>query len=271
MEQIMSLLEGFDLAKLLPELQAIFTSLHTWVGLALILGPAVTVIYGVVTLVFRPREANHRMGFRTYFGMGSVEAWRFSQFAAGIGFCLVGIGLGIFTVLRRNEISQLEIVDYALAALEVLLIQLGVVLVLWLILHLLPAIFYNRKGLRRWGRNPKEPDQPELVEAVEVPLEEIQEVPQQTAMPVQEEPAQAPAQLENPELDFELDPALFEGTVSAELPDTPPLPPEQDQAPELDFELDPALFEDAVSAELPETVAFPPVKDPSGAEPEEFQ
>ena len=96
MDQIMSLLEGFDLAALLPDLQAIFSDIRTWIGMAMMAGPVVLFVIGLVYLLLPPKEANHRMGFRTFFGMGSVSAWKFTQRIAGAVWGALGLILGIW-------------------------------------------------------------------------------------------------------------------------------------------------------------------------------
>jgi hypothetical protein len=55
---------------------------------------------GVAYLLFAPKEANYYFGYRCYYGMGSVEAWRFTQRLAGavlgvLGLILTGVMLVI--------------------------------------------------------------------------------------------------------------------------------------------------------------------------------
>lgn len=156
MDQIMSLLEGFDLAALLPDLQAIFSDIRTWIGMAMMAGPVVLFVIGLVYLLLPPKEANHRMGFRTFFGMGSVSAWKFTQRIAGAVWGALGLILGIWMYLWTKDIADLEIVDYVTQALTALFYQVWAVGISWAVLHIVPTIFFNHKGIRRWEPKPRQ-------------------------------------------------------------------------------------------------------------------
>lgn len=99
-ESIKELMDGFDPASLLPELEEIFQFLTTVCQIAILIGPLLLLALGVAYLLFSPREANHYFGYRCYFGMGSIEAWRFTQRLAGaalgsLGLILTGVMLVI--------------------------------------------------------------------------------------------------------------------------------------------------------------------------------
>lgn len=153
MEQIMSLLEDFDLLALLPDLQAIFSDIRTWVGFALLIGPLALLVIGLLYLLLPPKEANHRMGFRTYFGMGSVAAWRFTQRMAGIIWGGMGLIMLIVFYMQNRSLQDLEVEACVMRALELLMVQIVIILISWAVLHILPTVFYNRKGIRRWGKH----------------------------------------------------------------------------------------------------------------------
>ena len=95
-ESIKSLMDGFDPAALLPDLSDLFGSLATLCRFAVMIGPVVLLVLGLAYLFLSPREANYYFGYRCYFGMGSVQAWRFTQKLSGI--VLGGLGL-ILTVV----------------------------------------------------------------------------------------------------------------------------------------------------------------------------
>ena len=153
MEQIMSLLDDFDLLALLPDLQEIFSDIRTWVSIALMIGPLVLFVIGLLYLILPPKEANHRMGFRTYFGMGSVEAWRFTQRMAGIIWGGRGLILLLVFYFQSRSVGAMEVDACVKRALELLVTQIIVILSSWVVLHILPAVFFNRKGYRRWGKD----------------------------------------------------------------------------------------------------------------------
>ena len=90
-ESIKEIMDAFDPAALLPELGEIFDLVTTVCRISVMVAPVILLFLGLAYLLFSPREANYYFGYRCYFGMGSVEAWRFTQRLAGI--VLGGLGL----------------------------------------------------------------------------------------------------------------------------------------------------------------------------------
>lgn len=148
MEIITKIFE-FDFAALVPDLPSLLEKVCTIVRLAIFVGPILLLVQGLFYLVFPPKEANHRMGFRTYFGMGSVEAWRYTQRMAGLiyGF-LGGVLLLVALIVSLATIGKdpnrlVTIVSTCLLwqAIPVLLARLSV--------GILAAVHFDRDGYRR--------------------------------------------------------------------------------------------------------------------------
>lgn len=151
MDSIMALLDGFDLAKLLPDLQKVFSDLHTWVGLALLIGPIILLVIGLTCLFMPPKEANHRFGFRTLFGMGSVRAWRFTQKIAGLVWSGLGLILLIWMLIHNGVMGSAEIIDYMTASLKVMIAQAVLIFLAWLALNIVPMVLFDWNGNSRRG------------------------------------------------------------------------------------------------------------------------
>ena len=99
-DSIKELMDGFDPASLLPELRSVFDFVSAVCRIAVLVGPIILLALGLAYLLFAPREANYYFGYRCYYGMGSVEAWRFTQRLAGavlggVGLVLTGVMLFI--------------------------------------------------------------------------------------------------------------------------------------------------------------------------------
>ena len=97
-ESIKEIMDAFDPATLLPELGDIFSLITGVCRIAVMVAPVILLVLGVAYLLFSPKEANYYFGYRCYFGMGSVEAWRFTQRLAGavlggLGLILTGVML----------------------------------------------------------------------------------------------------------------------------------------------------------------------------------
>ena len=90
-ESIKEIMDAFDPASLLPELGEIFSVITSVCRIAVLVGPIILLILGLAYLFLAPKEANYYFGYRCYFGMGSVEAWRVTQRISGL--VLGGLGL----------------------------------------------------------------------------------------------------------------------------------------------------------------------------------
>ena len=98
LESIKEMMDAFDPAALLPELDSVFSLVATVCKVAILAGPIVLLVLGLAYLFLSPKEANYYFGYRCYYGMGSVQAWRFTQRLAGIvlgglGLVLTGVAL----------------------------------------------------------------------------------------------------------------------------------------------------------------------------------
>lgn len=110
-ESIKEMMDAFDPAALLPELDSMFSGLAAVCRVAVLAGPIVLLALGLAYLFFSPKEANYYFGYRCYYGMGSVQAWRFTQRLAGI--VLGGLGLvltGVMLVVSGG-FAGMEVMD----------------------------------------------------------------------------------------------------------------------------------------------------------------
>ena len=148
-ESIKSLMDGFDPAALLPDLSDLFGSLATLCRFAVMIGPVVLLVLGLAYLFLSPREANYYFGYRCYFGMGSVQAWRFTQRMAGILFGGVGLILTIVMYVMSGSFSEMEITDMVWKAAGCLAWQAVIALVLTFLVNFLAFFFFDAKGRPR--------------------------------------------------------------------------------------------------------------------------
>ena len=96
-DSIKELMDGFDPASLLPELDSVFGKIELVCRIAVMVGPVLLIALGITYLLLSPKEANHHLGYRCYFGMGSVQAWRFTQKFSGV--VLGGLGLILTAIM----------------------------------------------------------------------------------------------------------------------------------------------------------------------------
>lgn len=152
MDAIMNLLKEFDPAALLPDISLVVGIMEVFARLLILAAPLLLLGLGLA-YYFKPiKEANHIFGYRTYFGMGSVEAWRFTQKLAG--YLYMGLG-GLLTlamiIVNLALIGKDTVTILTTAAIclfiEVILTAIGV-----LALNIFLLIRYDRDGYRRGKR-----------------------------------------------------------------------------------------------------------------------
>lgn len=145
-ESIKSLMDGFDPAALLPDLSDLFGSMAALCRFAVMIGPVVLLVLGLAYLFLSPREANYYFGYRCYFGMGSVQAWRFTQRMAGILFGSVGLILTIVMYVISGGFAEMEVTDMVWKAAGCLAWQAVIALVLTFLVNFLAFFFFDAKG-----------------------------------------------------------------------------------------------------------------------------
>ena len=110
-DSIKEMMDGFDPASLLPELSSVFDFVAAVCRIAVLAGPIILLLLGLAYLLFAPKEANYYFGYRCYYGMGSVEAWRFTQRLAGAVLCGTGLILTGAMVFISGGFAGMEAMD----------------------------------------------------------------------------------------------------------------------------------------------------------------
>ena len=90
-----------DLSAFVPEMPAFLGGIRALLVILQLLGPILLAGFGALYLFKPAPEANYRYGFKTYYGMGSIEAWQFSQRIAGMIFG----GLGAVFLLAMTIVA----------------------------------------------------------------------------------------------------------------------------------------------------------------------
>ena len=145
-ESLIQLVNEFDFAKIMPELDSVMGWIDLFVRICVLAAPVALLFFGLWWLVLPPKEANHRAGYRCYFGMGSVDAWRFTQKIAGILFTVLGVALLVISLLVSNRFPDMEPMRMLDKAVVCILWQIGITLVLSLMINLIVALRYDRNG-----------------------------------------------------------------------------------------------------------------------------
>ena len=150
MDAIRSLLDLFDIANYLPNLTLFAGTAKLILWILMLVGPALMTLLGLTYYLKPPAEANFSWGFRTYFGMGSVEAWRYTQKVAGLCWIVVGgamaaviLGMGLF-MLALNAGQAAVMAMWAVG------IELVLIIASWVFINILVLRKYDRHGNPRY-------------------------------------------------------------------------------------------------------------------------
>ena len=165
MDSIIALFENFDIAAFVPELDTIMGKLELVVRIAVMIGPLVLLGLGLWYFLAPPKEANHRAGFRTFWGMGSVEAWQFTQRLAGICFGVLGLILTVVMALICNGYRGMDAMEMIWSAGKCVVVQIGLVLLTTIAIHIVVLILYDWKGDCRSEKRKRAKAQKEAEEA----------------------------------------------------------------------------------------------------------
>lgn len=145
-ESLKELMDGFDPAELLPQLETVFEKVELVCRIAVMVGPVILLLMGLIYLFFTPREANHYIGYRCYFGMGSVQAWRFTQRLAGLVFGILGLVLTVVMLFITNGFVGTDVNQLVWTAVTCLIWEAVLALIATVAVNITAAVVFDRKG-----------------------------------------------------------------------------------------------------------------------------
>ena len=148
-EDIKVLMDNFDPATLLPDLSSLAGVVATLTRLAVLVGPIVLMVMGILYFLVSPKEANYHFGYRCYYGMGSEEAWCFTQRLAGVVWAALGLVLTLVMLIVSGGYASKDISQVISSGLTSLLWEIGLTAASCLAINIAAMVRYDRKGLRR--------------------------------------------------------------------------------------------------------------------------
>lgn len=149
MEIIEKFLGDFDPAALLPDLDSMLGRVEFLLRIAVMAGPLVLLVLGLLYFLLPAKEANHNFGYRFFWGMNSVEAWRFTQKVAGIAWAALGLVLTIVMFFICASFDGKETMDMVWLAARCILWELGLLAVCCVVVDIIVVVMFNSKGIRR--------------------------------------------------------------------------------------------------------------------------
>lgn len=150
---MLSFLQDFDLKKILPEMGEFLGSIQFLLWVFLLICPIILVVLGVLYFFAAPKQANHAFGFRSYFTMGSVEVWQFTQRLAGFCWMCVGGLLLIVSIIVGSVVGGKDVSEMVVSTIWFVAIELAVVLAVWIGIHVVVLMAYTVEGKRKENKN----------------------------------------------------------------------------------------------------------------------
>ena len=148
-EDIKVLMDNFDPASLLPDLSSVVGIVEFVTRIAVLAGPIVLLVMGILYFFVSPKEANYHFGYRCFFGMGSEEAWRFTQRLAGLVWGALGLVLTILMVIITGSFPGQPIMDTISTGVTCLIWEIVLAALSCLGINVIVMLLYNARGYRR--------------------------------------------------------------------------------------------------------------------------
>ena len=149
MDKLLEILGSFDIAKILPEVNATVGFIVLLARIVTFFVPLLILGLGLAYFLKPAPEANHTFGYRTYFGMGSVEAWLFAQKIAGKAYLILGGGLTAVMLVVSLFFSGKSAMATVITALICVIVELVLVVAVWVLIYRLVYRAYDKDGNRR--------------------------------------------------------------------------------------------------------------------------
>lgn len=158
MDKLAQLVMDFDMANFVPELDSVIGWVELAARVAVMAGPVLLLILGAVYYFIPPKEANHSLGYRFYWGMGSVEAWQFTQRIAGVGWMGMGLILTVVMLLVCNGYRGMDTPKIVASAGTALIWELVFIALLCIAIDVVVALRFDKNGDVRPNTVIKVPD-----------------------------------------------------------------------------------------------------------------
>ena len=135
--------------RFLPDLEHMFDKVEILLRVVVMAGPLLLLGFGLLYLLASPKEANHTLGYRFYWGMSSVEVWQFTQRLAGMVWTVLGLVLSIAMAVVCSGFRELARDAMIFSAMRAVLWELALVVLSILAIDITVVALFDRKGYRR--------------------------------------------------------------------------------------------------------------------------
>ena len=139
----------FDLGTLLPGVGSVVGLVQALLVIAMLAGPLLQMGFGLLYWFKPPQEANHSLGYRCWWGMASLDAWRFTQQLAGKIFTIMGGVLTLAAIVMAIVINGFELMPMAMWAAVCMICELVLIGLACVAINVVVILKFDRYGYRR--------------------------------------------------------------------------------------------------------------------------
>ena len=138
-----------NLGALLPSVGTAVGLIEFALWLAILAGPLMLLGFGLLFRYRPPAEANFGVGYRFWWGMASLESWRYTQRLAGIIWTILGAGLTAIMLVVCIILQCCGTMVLAMGAAVCLIIELVLVAAACITINVLVMKKYDKDGYLR--------------------------------------------------------------------------------------------------------------------------
>ena len=138
-----------DLGALLPSVGTVVGLIEFALWLLVLAGPLMLLGFGLLFRYRPPAEANFGVGYRFWWGMASLEAWRYTQRLAGIIWTLLGAALTAVMLVVCIILQCCGTMALAIGAAICVGIELILIAAACIAINVLVMKKYDKDGYRR--------------------------------------------------------------------------------------------------------------------------
>ena len=149
LEKVTGIFAGLESGPVSPDTGALIEKSTAIAKVLVIAGPVIMLILGLLYLFAAPKEANHHFGYRCYFGMGSEQAWRFTQRIAGMTWIALGSILTVAMLIVTARFPGQDVLEMLTTAGTCVVVEALVLLIATIVIRITVAAVFDRHGERR--------------------------------------------------------------------------------------------------------------------------
>ena len=138
-----------NLEALIPDLSTVMGLIELAFRVAVMAGPILLLGFGLMYLLAPPKEANHSVGYRFWWGMASLEAWTYTQRIAGLVWTAMGAALTVIMAIVCAFFRGMDPMDMAWAAVICIVIELVLVAAACIGINVVVMKKYDKDGFLR--------------------------------------------------------------------------------------------------------------------------